>query len=276
MTRTPAEVKDLRMFGDALHLFPTTQSVAQHNITKLRANGQPTALIKAVHSGPGAAKATTDEAGGLEPAICIAHDARVMLTANLWVQEGLVNGAVRTVKAICYLSGESPPTLPVAVTVKFDSYNGPTLSDGTVPITPMHRTWFTTNSKQCSRLQLPLKLSWAVTIHKSQGMTLDKVVIDLESKEFCPGLTFVAISRVRRLADVLFSPPFDYARVSNFGNNPSLKKRLLEDERLRGMGSAGISTAGNATSNEEVPVPNGTGGDGEDCVEEGEEGHHHE
>lgn len=75
MTRTPAEVRDVSRFDDALHLFPTTKSVAEHNVAKLRANGQPTALIKAVHSGPGAAKATTDEAGGLEPAICIAHDA---------------------------------------------------------------------------------------------------------------------------------------------------------------------------------------------------------
>ncbi len=50
-------------------------------------------------------------------------------------------------------------------------------------------------------LQLPLKLAWAVTIHKSQGLTLDKVVVDIGKKEFCAGLTFVAISRVRCIAD---------------------------------------------------------------------------
>ena len=69
------------------------------------------------------------------------HGARVMLTANLWVDMGLVNGTMGTVLAICYGSGGASPHLPVAVMVRFDSYQGPTLPDGTVPITPIRQTW---------------------------------------------------------------------------------------------------------------------------------------
>ena len=58
-----------------------------------------------------------------------------MLTSNLWTDAGLVNGAMGTVQAICYRSG-GPPSLPVAVMVKFDKYRGPTLHDGSVPIVP--------------------------------------------------------------------------------------------------------------------------------------------
>ena len=63
----------------------------------------------------------------------------------------------------------------------------------------------------CSRLQLPLK---AATIHKSQGLTLGKAVVDIGSKEFCVGLTFVACSCVRCLDDLMFSPGFDFDRIS--------------------------------------------------------------
>ena len=156
MEQTLAKAEDPSSFNDALRLFPSTAAVSEYNVAKLHANGQPVAMIKAVHSGPGASKVSTDDAGGLEPIVCLAQGARVMLTANLWVQAGLVNGAMGTVVAICYdEGGGSPPSnLPVAVTVRFDSYSGPTLPDGTVPIIPLRRTWLSTE-KQCSRLRYP-------------------------------------------------------------------------------------------------------------------------
>ena len=103
-------------------MFPTIEAVVQHNINKLHAYGQPVATIRAVHTGPNASKASTD-AGGLQPVVCLAKSAHVMLSANLWVDMDLVNGAMETVQTICYHEGGAPPDFPMAVTVLFDKYS---------------------------------------------------------------------------------------------------------------------------------------------------------
>ena len=89
-----------------------------------------------------------------------------------------------------------------------------------MPISPVDTTWQDGGTQV--RTQLPLRLCWAITLHKSQGQTLDKAVIDLGPKEACTGLSFVCLGRANRLVD-LIAEPMSFDRIGNLGN---CRKRL--------------------------------------------------
>jgi len=106
--------------------------------------------------------------------------AQVMFIKNNFV-EGYVNGTMGTV--ISFDKGK-----PIVET-----------TDGQEVIVEPDSWGFDQGGAQVAKItQLPLRLAWAITVHKSQGMTLDEVEVDL-SKSFAAGMGYVALSRVKTL-----------------------------------------------------------------------------
>lgn len=76
----------------------------------------------------------------------------------------------------------------------------------------------------------PIDLAYAITIHKAQGMTADKVIFDMTNVNFVKGLAYVAISRVRNLDSIEFIN-FDKKAFNNY-NNTEIGKTLSVEEKL--------------------------------------------
>ena len=72
----------------------------------------------------------------------------------------------------------------------------------------MRAEWKDKSGKTLAHTQLSLALAWAITIHKSQGLTLEAATIELGEKDFLLGQALVAISHVKTLNGLAFQSFF--------------------------------------------------------------------
>ena len=208
-----------------LYLFSTHKEEQERNHSKLKevnSPAAPVAAIRAKDSGPHAAKATADAAGGLSERALFCRGARFMLTSGLCQEWGLYNGAIGVVVDVIFKPGERPARhLPAVVLVEFNAYCGPAFlreRPRVVPIVPVERQCDCTCRPRCTRTMIPGQLAWGITFHKSQGLTVGPgcdaqcVVVHPPKTNFegrCPGGLYVALSRAKTAGKGEYGAP-DY------------------------------------------------------------------
>ena len=147
--------------------------------------------------------------GNLAKTLNVKVGARVMLTTNINVRDGLTNSVMGRVTGVVVKQNAGMHV----ILVKFDSNkigcearaNGKYkhINSDSVPIVKMEVPFSLPkhNHVRVSRTQFPLVLCWAVTIHKCQGMTLPEIVVDMSQNKgrFKDGQAYVAFSCVTSL-----------------------------------------------------------------------------
>ncbi len=198
--------------SSALHIFPTNSQVNQHNFEQLRnscpdyieiyaqdfINSKKTGKLELMEGNHSKANKTC-----LAEQLLLGKNARVMLCKNVDIMDGLVNGVCGTVTDIVF-SVDS--RFPKKVYVKFDDKNvgahrkkqNAGFPDS-VGIEPEEER---ATAKGGLRRQFPLKLAWACTVHKVQGLTVDSAVVCLK-KTFAAGQAYVALSHARNLSGLI-------------------------------------------------------------------------
>lgn len=131
--------------------------------------------------------------------------ARVMCVAND-PNGQFVNGSLGVVKEIVAESEDEE----ASITVQLDEGHVVSISSHTWTI---YRSTYNRDAQTLDQekigsfTQIPLKLAWAITIHKSQGKTFDEVTIDLGRGAFAAGQTYVALSRCRSFEGLTLVQP---------------------------------------------------------------------
>jgi hypothetical protein len=144
-----------------------------------------------------------------------------MLRRNLDIHIGLVNGATGTV--IDFLKHELDGVLYVnKIIIKFDNIN---IEQGIVRFTADYEYQ---RNIYVARRQFPISLAWAITIHKSQGLSLNSVMLDLGTNIFEPGMAYVALSRAKILNNVAL---IDFTPASLYCSHEA----VLEYKRLHSI-----------------------------------------
>ncbi len=141
---------------------------------------------------------TFDKSCKAPSALELKQGCRVMLLKNLNFNKGLINGACGTVLELKKSEDEE------VILVQFDNGVEEVISKHTFEA-------YRDGEVVVSREQYPLRLAYGITIHKSQGMTLDKLIVDCNRIFEC-GQVYVALSRIKSI-DGLYLKSFNPKKV---------------------------------------------------------------
>ena len=223
-------------YKTAVRLFAHNDKVDAYNLSQLQSLHKPIIKIEGMHNNETAKSFKPDKFWGLKNTLYLCENAQVMLRINISSEFHLVNGTIGYIKDILFDLKSPTPNLPICLIIEFKNYTGPQffknpLYKNYVPIGLRSINYFHNNTIY-TRTNFPITLSWARTIHKSQGETIDNAVIDIGDSDIGVGSTYVALSRVPNFENIYIKGK-PWIRYQKINNNKRIQNRIREERRLK-------------------------------------------
>ena len=227
MTRQISQEESIKMI-DIPHLFPTRDGVAEFNETVLQRTPGEITIVTAIDAPPSditaamqklilaaAQNKDINSTGNLPYELAVKEGVLYDLTANVDVEDGMVNGAECHVR--CIEKNPANESFPKCIWVEFidsavgrnlrrtwNTQKNVTIPSTWTPLFAIRRPFTVRRNQRVTRTQFPLQVAAARTVHKSQSSTCPKLVVDFSTKKsppkhFWEHLIYVGLSRVPTL-----------------------------------------------------------------------------
>ena len=241
----------MKSFEKTLRLYFRNEKIREYNFTRLQNLNQFVMKIQIKNENKDVKDASWKNVERLNQKLLLSRKSRMMLTWNQWTNQDLINDVMKILYDLIWNQNvrDSFVIMFSIAFVQMNDYIDFVNIDfhDTLAMSLSHQfhQWVI-DDVVCCRTQFFLTLTFAITVHKCQDLTMSKMMLKFSRKNDTTDQSYVALSRVRSIDDVLFDSDFSYDR---FSVNPSIDTMNRLNEIVKRQKLCAAQSATSAISN---------------------------
>ena len=243
----------MKSFEKTLRLYFRNEKIREYNFTRLQNLNQFVMKIQIKNENKDVKNASWKNVERLNQKLLLSRKSRMMLTWNQWTNQDLINDVMKTLYDLIW-NQNVRDSFVIMFSIAFvqmndyiDFVNIDFHDTFAMSLSHQFHQWVI-DDVVCCRTQFFLTLTFAITVHKCQDFTMFKMMLKFSRKNDTTDQSYVALSRVRSIDDVLFDSDFSYDRFSVNSSIDTMNKlnEIVKKQKLCAAQNA-TSAISNAT-----------------------------